>query len=109
LPALNAKNNLNAFTSRVALSSPRGCFVVHVLLKSRVIVILAPMLLVVGSGCGTVTIETDDAELSDVLADIGGETRSGSDAAGADSAGDECITDFDCDGIKGRTPCNLPA
>ncbi len=76
--------------------------------------------LVALAGCGTVTIDTDSvgglADVFDVIDDItqteskGGGGGGGTDGSPSDAAGDECITDFDCNGqVKGTTPCLLPA
>ncbi len=67
---------------------------------------LAVLALIASASCGEVTIEDIDgvADL-DTLADVGSDTASD---ISVDSVGGECITDFDCAGIKGKTPCNVP-
>ncbi|MEY3014007.1 MAG: hypothetical protein RIT45_2742 [Pseudomonadota bacterium] len=84
----------------------------HRIRISSVVSSLGLVALLGAAGCGNVTIDAEDTQITDDLGGNGGDTSGGTDTVGVDTAGDaagdECITDFDCNGIKGRTPCNLP-
>ncbi len=57
------------------------------------------------TACGQVTVAGDD----DVLgtdSDVAGDAGDGQ--GGTDGIQAECITNFDCNDVKGKTPCNFP-
>ena len=71
----------------------------------RFVVLLAT--LSVATSCGEVTIE----DLDSVVGDLDTATDTAIDTSNdvsVDGVGSECITDFDCSAIKGKTPCNVP-
>jgi len=72
---------------------------------------LAVVLVAAGAiGCGEVKIDPGEAPADAAGNDASpGETGGGDSVAATDSAGAECKTDFDCAGMKGKTPCNLPS
>jgi hypothetical protein len=78
----------------------------------RCLSLSAAAAVLVAGGCGEVKVVTQDPYGTTDTAsggDTGSDSTGGADTVGVDTAAAECVTDFDCANMKGKTPCNLPA